>query len=104
MFLGRREAKHVYSLGWLAAIGIGHLTDDYADLTASKEGIWRVEDGMEGKVESEFRGLPAIVLCIVGVLMQAAKGIGFKVLDKLPVGGNVKFEDVWDRIDGIKYC
>ena len=51
--------------------------------------MWRVEDGMEGKVESEMKGLDPIVLCIMGVLMQAIKGIGFKILDQLPVGGNV---------------
>ena len=89
LFLGRRIAKSVYSLGWLAVIGIGHLTEEQSDISLIKEGTWHVEDGMEGKMEAEFKGLPPVVLCILGVLMQAIKGIGFKTLDQLPVGGNV---------------
>ena len=97
-FVGCNLGCNTYKLGFLCLIGIAHLPDSMNKLRFYKG--WDVRPSLTtnigAMVEEEMRQVPKHATLVTLNLFSAIKLIASKIKDKLPISGNVEYED--DRL------
>lgn len=96
--------NNVYKIGILCLIGIAHLPTNLEHLRHSDQLELRpcLSTNIGEEVKAAMMKFASDEMKpIIGNLIYSLKLIASKILPKLPVGGNVKYDDIWDDIDDI---
>ena len=94
-FVGYNLGHNIYKMGFLCLIGIAHLPDSMNKLRFYR--VFEVRPSfstnINGSIEEELKSIPKHAGLVTKNLFSALKLICAKVLHKVPLSGNVVYED-----------
>ena len=103
-FVGVNLGNNVFMVGLLSLIGIAHLPEKLAHLSHADSLEMRpclgTNIGPDVR-DALWKYAPAECQPIIGNLFHSLKLICSKILPKLSVSGNVKFDDIFDDIEDV---
>ena len=93
-FVGYNLGYNFYKIGFLCLIGIAHLPESMTKLRFYRGFDIRpsLTTDICQIVEEEMSGVPKHAMLVTKVLFAAIKMICSKIIDKLPISGNVEYE------------
>ncbi|CDW78395.1 UNKNOWN [Stylonychia lemnae] len=97
-FVGYNLGQNTYKMGFMCLIGIAHLPDSMNKLRFYRGFDIRptLSTDISQNVLDEMQDVPKHAALVTMNLFQAIKMISTKIIDRLPISGNVKYED--DRL------
>jgi len=94
-FVGVNLGHNIFKVGFLCLIGIAHLPETLSKLKFYRSFEMRpcLSTNLAPSIQEELLKLPGQAEAIIQNLMSAVKQLNQKIIDRLPISGNIEYED-----------